>query len=70
MLAMVILFAATSRWLWAVPLIVSISFVYAATRHEESWAILEHAIRFGAWITGFMLLLFMVFYVATEWWAG
>jgi hypothetical protein len=41
--------------LWhALPLIVIISLVYAATRHEESGHILSHAARFGGWVAGFM----------------
>jgi hypothetical protein len=41
--------------LWyALPLIVVISLVYAATRHEEMGPILNHAVRLGAWIVGCM----------------
>ena len=41
--------------LWyALPLIVSVSLVCAATRHEEISVILNHAIRFGLWIIVFM----------------
>ena len=48
-----------SFW-YALPLIVSVSLVYAATRHEEVGAILSHAFRVAIWITGFMLLVFGV----------
>jgi len=42
--------------LWyALPLLVTVSLVYAATRHEEMKPILEHALRFGIWIAVFML---------------
>jgi len=41
---------------YAVPLIVAISLVYAATRHELMAPILSHALRTAAWISGFMLL--------------
>jgi hypothetical protein len=41
--------------LWyALPLIVSVSLVYAATRHEQMGPILGHAVRIGVWIAGFM----------------
>jgi hypothetical protein len=41
--------------LWyALPLIVAISLVYAATRHELPGPIMAHAARLGIWITGFM----------------
>ena len=55
------------RMWYAIPLIVVISLVYAATRHEHSWPILDHAVRFGAWIVGFMFVVFVVLYVVTEW---
>ncbi|MEZ6117174.1 MAG: hypothetical protein R3C28_11450 [Pirellulaceae bacterium] len=41
------------------PLIVSISLVYAATRHELMRPIVEHAIRFSLWIVGFMIGVFI-----------
>ncbi len=41
--------------LWqALPLVVSVSLVCAATRHEEIRPILHHAVRFGFWIVIFM----------------
>lgn len=41
--------------LWyALPLVVSVSLVCAATRHEEMGTILNHAVRFGLWIVVFM----------------
>ncbi|MFZ5831496.1 MAG: hypothetical protein ACOY3P_15540 [Planctomycetota bacterium] len=47
--------------LWyALPLIVAVSLVYAATRHEAAKPILLHALRVGAWISGFMLVIFAV----------
>jgi hypothetical protein len=48
---------------YAVPLIVAISLVYAATRHERPWPIFEHAVRFAGWIVGFMLIIFVVLYI-------
>ena len=46
--------------LMAVPLIVALSLVYAATRHERIGPILNHALRFGVWITGFLLVIFVI----------
>lgn len=41
--------------LWyALPIVVSVSLVCAATRHELMRPILEHAVRFGVWVTVFM----------------
>jgi len=45
--------AVVSLW-YAVPLIVSVSLVCAATRHEHMGPILNHAVRFGLWIVVFM----------------
>jgi hypothetical protein len=47
------LLAVVSLW-YAVPLIVSVSLVCAATRHEQVGPILNHAVRFGLWIVVFM----------------
>ncbi len=54
--------------LWyALPLILVISLVYAATRHELMGPILQHAIRLGIWITGFMAAIFAVLLVVSWW---
>ena len=42
------------RFWYAVPLITSVSFVCAATRHEDMQAILVHALRFALWVLVFM----------------
>ena len=47
------LLADMNLW-YALPLIVSVSLVCAATRHEEISPILNHAVRFGVWIAVFM----------------
>lgn len=45
----------TTATLWyALPLVVSVSLVCAATRHELMRPILQHAVRFGAWVIAFM----------------
>ncbi len=47
--------------LWyAVPAVIAISLVYAATRHERMRPILLHAARVAVWIVGFMILVFAV----------
>jgi hypothetical protein len=45
--------AVMTLW-YAVPLIVSVSLVCAATRHELMRPIIEHAIRFAIWVVLFM----------------
>lgn len=52
-----ILLAVAQIW-YAVPLIVSISLVYSATRHEFVGPILQHAVRLCVWIAGFMGVVF------------
>ena len=47
--------------LWfAIPLVVSISLVYGATRHEHMVPILHHAWRTARWILSFMGIIVIV----------
>ncbi len=48
------LLAQVNQLWFSLPLIVAISLVYSATRHEETGAILTHAVRLGIMIGGFM----------------
>jgi hypothetical protein len=50
----------TPSFWYALPLIASVSLVYAATRHEDVNDILWHAFRVAVWIVGFMVLIFGV----------
>jgi hypothetical protein len=47
--------AVTTLW-YAVPLIVSVSLVCAATRHELMKPIMGHAMRFSVWVLVFMAI--------------
>jgi len=48
-------------YLWHLPvLVVIVSLVYGATRHEHMLPIMHHAVRFGGWIVGFMFVLFLI----------
>jgi hypothetical protein len=50
-----------SNDLWyAVPIVIAVSLVYAATRHEQMRPILAHAGRVAVWIASFMLAVFVV----------
>jgi hypothetical protein len=53
--------------LYAFPLIVAVSLVYAATRHEQAGPILMHALRIGLWIVGFMAVILVVL-LLVSWW--
>ncbi len=49
--------------LWyALPLIVAVSLVYSATRHEHIGPILYHSVRLGVWIGVFMGLVAVVLF--------
>lgn len=57
-----VLLAVAQIW-YALPLVVSISLVYAATRHEQVGSILQHAVRLGVWIAVFMGVVFGLLYL-------
>jgi hypothetical protein len=50
---------ATRLW-YAVPLVISVSLVCAATRHEDMRDILVHALRFAVWVVVFMTIVLAV----------
>ena len=56
-----------NRMWYSVPLIVVISLVYAATRHEAMKPILDHALRFGLWVVAFMFVVFAVLTLLSYW---
>ncbi len=45
------------------PLLVSVSLVYAATRHEEMGPILQHALRFAFSIGIFLAIIFAILFL-------
>lgn len=58
------------RWSYfgyAIPLVVVISLVYAATRHEELDLIVRHAFGCATWIVGLMVVVGVVL-AAIDWW--
>ncbi len=52
---------------YALPLVITVSLVYAATRHESMGPILTHALRIGAWIVSFMAVVFLILELVTWW---
>jgi hypothetical protein len=54
-----------ARLLYALPLITSVSLVYAATRNEDMNTILVHAVRFALWIVVFMAVVAAVIQLMT-----
>ncbi len=53
------IFDTVDLW-YAVPLIVVVSLVYSATRHEETGAIMVQSLRTGVWIVCFMAVIFAI----------
>lgn len=54
-------FSGSISVLWhALPIILAISLVYGATRHELLGPILHHAYRTAVWIIGFMAIIAVV----------
>lgn len=63
---MPILAAAGFNQLWYIlPLIIAISLVYGATRHEHLVPILHNSLRAAWWIISFMGMIFIVLLVMT-----
>jgi len=61
LLSAVLGFALWKYDLWlALPAILAVSLVYAATRHERMGPLLIHAGRVALWIIGFMLAVFVI----------
>jgi hypothetical protein len=56
-----------SYFWFAVPLVIVVSFVYSATRHEQMLPILAHALRIGIWIVAFMVVVFLVLLLISQW---
>lgn len=52
---------------YALPLVVVISLVYGATRHEYLREILTQSYRSLIWVVGFMAIIFAVIFVAGYW---
>ena len=57
--ALMPLLAVVNLW-YAVPLVVSVSLVCSATRHEQMGPIVSHAVRFALWIVVFMAVVMAV----------
>lgn len=54
---------APSYLLYYLPLIIAVSLVFGATRHEQTSLVLAHAWQTARWITGFMAIIFAVLFV-------
>lgn len=64
----VLLAASGIRQLWyAIPLVLVISLVYAATRHESVVPIFRHALGCGTWIVGLMAVVLAIL-LLLSWW--
>ena len=61
------LLALTPRLFYAVPLVVVISLVYGATRHEYLPEILAHSLRWAVRVVGIMAIIFGLIWVVGFW---
>ena len=52
---------------YALPLIVVISLVYAATRHEDLKSIFRHAVGCATWIVGLMVVVGLIMALVSAW---
>ena len=50
---------------YAAPLVVVISLVYGATRHERPVEIIKHAVRSITWVVGFMAVIMVLIWLAS-----
>lgn len=57
----------TPRIWYAVPLVVVVSLVYGATRHENLREIFLHSFRSAVWVVGFMAVIFVLIWVVGFW---
>jgi hypothetical protein len=57
----------TQQYWYLLPLVVSVSLVYGATRHELPRPILYHAWHTALWMTIFMGSIFLVLWFASLW---
>ena len=52
---------------YAIPLIVTVSLVYSATRFEQPAPIMVQSLRTGVWIVCFMILVFAILTIMSWW---
>jgi hypothetical protein len=57
----------TQQYWYLLPLVVTVSLVYGATRHELPRPILYHAWHTALWMTIFMGSIFLVLWFASLW---
>ena len=57
----------TKQTWYLLPLIVAVSLVYGATRHELFGPILQHTLRTAGWLVGFMGVLIFAAWLLSYW---
>jgi transcriptional regulator GlxA family with amidase domain len=63
-----LLYAASENQLWyLLPLVVAVSLVWSATRHEDMRLILRRALRSGLTILGLLAAAFVLLYLISRW---
>lgn len=61
---LVFLAASSAQFWYSVPLIVAVSLVWGATRHERLKEIMVHSVRSLLWVLTFMAIIFALIFVA------
>lgn len=56
-----------ARVWYALPLMVAISLVYGATRHEQTREVLIHGVKSMLWISGFVAIIMLVVWAGGFW---
>lgn len=62
-----VLLASIPQIWYALPLIVVVSLVYGATRHENLREIFAHSLRNAIWCVGFMAIIFFLIWIVGFW---
>jgi hypothetical protein len=58
---------ATGQIWYVLPLLVAVSLVYGATRHEVPSAILQHALSTAMWMVIFLGIVFAILFLLALW---
>jgi hypothetical protein len=54
-----------AQFWYIVPLILAVSLVYGATRHELAWPIVQHSYKTAVWMLTFMGAIFAILFLVS-----
>lgn len=67
LLVSMLLLGMIPRIIYAIPLVITVSLVYGATRHERMSEIVSHSIRSIIWIVAFMAIILAIIWLGGFW---